>query len=520
MLAISFRFPAGGRYHATAWGTHANEGVPEWPPSPWRILRALIATARWKSGGSTAEDPPGLRELVEALAAAPPPSFHLPAAAAAHTRHYMPLGNDTTTKIFDTFVQPAGEMPLVVRWDAALDPASLALLAALLGKMNYFGRAESLCEAELLPDEAVPGAPDSYPLNEGQSPNANQQTVRLLAPVPPDAFLEWRSQREGSATGTAKGKPKSSRARKSSTPVDLFAALHLDTADWRGAGWSLPPGSRWVEYVRPSAPFKLSAPPQRRRRFVHPGIPGPAVARYELQAPVMESVAKALSLGERLRVKLAASSAKAPVFTGKDESGVPLSGRRHAYFLPECDHRGLLKRLTIYAEMGFSPEAVDALKSLRDTWSMDNPGLKVMLLGFGPAADFTGISALGEACEWISRTPFIPVRYIKRTRSGKPKTDPADGLVVGSAEHDLRRLLMENGFPEPVQIQPCEALELEGRRIRWANFQRDIRRGEGTGIESRTPYGFRIIFPKPVLGPLALGYGSHLGLGLFVPVPS
>jgi len=42
MLALSFTFP-GGRYHATPWGRHVNEADLEWPPSPWRIVRALIA---------------------------------------------------------------------------------------------------------------------------------------------------------------------------------------------------------------------------------------------------------------------------------------------------------------------------------------------------------------------------------------------------------------------------------------------------------------------------------------------
>ncbi|HFQ89125.1 MAG TPA: type I-U CRISPR-associated protein Cas5/Cas6, partial [Desulfobulbus sp.] len=43
MLAIGFRFIA-GRYHATPWGRHVNEAAVEWPPSPWRIVRALAAT--------------------------------------------------------------------------------------------------------------------------------------------------------------------------------------------------------------------------------------------------------------------------------------------------------------------------------------------------------------------------------------------------------------------------------------------------------------------------------------------
>ena len=45
MLDLEFFFPA-GRYHSTPWGRNINEGVPEWPPSPYRLARALIDV--WK----------------------------------------------------------------------------------------------------------------------------------------------------------------------------------------------------------------------------------------------------------------------------------------------------------------------------------------------------------------------------------------------------------------------------------------------------------------------------------------
>ena len=34
----------GGRFHATPWGHHVNEGIVEWPPSPYRIVRALASS--------------------------------------------------------------------------------------------------------------------------------------------------------------------------------------------------------------------------------------------------------------------------------------------------------------------------------------------------------------------------------------------------------------------------------------------------------------------------------------------
>src|SRR3954452_14959068 len=84
-VTIKLTFPA-GRYHATPWGRHVNEGVPEWPPSPWRLLRALIAV--WRR---TCPDLPEaqVRRMLESLLR--PPYFRLPASRVAHTRHAMPM---------------------------------------------------------------------------------------------------------------------------------------------------------------------------------------------------------------------------------------------------------------------------------------------------------------------------------------------------------------------------------------------------------------------------------------------
>lgn len=511
MLAIAIRFPAGGRYHATAWGSHANEGVPEWPPSPWRLLRALIATARWKDGSATCAESHRLRQLVETLAAAPPPRYVLPPAAAAHTRHYLPLGDGSTTKVFDTFVQPEIGKALVILWDAPLDASGREYLAALLAKLNYFGRAESLAEAELLPAGEEPvSAANSYPMAPGEPLGNDRQTFKLLAPQSPADYAAWMSARTPSS-----GAKIGIKERKAQPPADVFASLNLDTEAWREVGWSQPPGSRWVEYVRPATPFKLAAPPARHLRRAQTG-PHPTVACYEIQTPVRESITKSLSLGERFHASLCSRSDASVVFSGQKD-GRPISGHDHAYYLPECDHRGLLVRVTVFARMGFDDDAVEALRSLRETWSRHSPGLKLLLIGLGQADEFSSMPSLATATEWISLTPFVPVRHIQRSRTGKPRVDAETGLVRGSPAHDLRRLIVENGKPAPVEVRELDALELPGRRIRWGNFQRERRHGEGISIVTRSGYGFRLRFEKPVAGPLAFGYGAHFGLGLFVP---
>ena len=113
MIAIGVRFLA-GRYHATPWGRHVNEAAPEWPPSPWRLLRGLVAT--WKRKVPEL-DQGKVESILRALAA--PPQFSLPPATVGHTRHYMPWfkkGPDDRTLVFDAFVAVPREVRLVALW--------------------------------------------------------------------------------------------------------------------------------------------------------------------------------------------------------------------------------------------------------------------------------------------------------------------------------------------------------------------------------------------------------------------
>src|SRR5438477_3732724 len=144
MIGISVSFP-GGRFHATPWGRHVNEGAPEWPPSPWRFLRALVAT--WKSKLDHQLGQSDVEVLLRALIA--PPQFVLPPASAGHTRHYMPWfkkGPDDKTLVFDTFVSLSRDALVVMLWpDVTLPSRQSEQLAVLLEHVNYFGRAESWC---------------------------------------------------------------------------------------------------------------------------------------------------------------------------------------------------------------------------------------------------------------------------------------------------------------------------------------------------------------------------------------
>src|ERR1700755_2842966 len=125
-VTLKLTFP-GGRYHATPWGRHVTAGGAEWPPCPWRLLRALVAT--WKRKCPDLPEPEVRRVLEQLLTR---PSFRLPPARVAHTRHYMPWEKkrpDDRTLVCDTFVEIGRTEPLFVHWPAADLPPDDAVLA-------------------------------------------------------------------------------------------------------------------------------------------------------------------------------------------------------------------------------------------------------------------------------------------------------------------------------------------------------------------------------------------------------
>jgi len=380
--------------------------------------------------------------------------------------------------------------------------------------MSYFGRAESLVEAALLPGKALLPEKNTRPITEQEPLLPNEEPIRLLAPETPLEYITW-IDKQVVPTIKAKGKAK---VKKPNNPLSIFDALLADTGDLKSAGWSQPPGSRWVDYARPAEPFRIA--PQRQPA---PDDRCPTVARFAIVSDVPPRITEALSLGERFHRALVSRCAL-PVFTGCDTNGKPLAdGHQHAFYLSECDlQRGRVKFLTLYARMGLDAEARRALEQLRQTWGYDGHKLQLILLGTGERGDFSGTNAdaghslpLAASTEWTSLTPFVPTRHLKTRKNGTPKLDET-GLAIGSPEHDLRRLLNQAGFPAPSKIESVLHLELDGGRIHWLDFQRTRKYGKGAQAGERG-YGFRITFPSSVEGPIALGYGAHFGLGLFIP---
>lgn len=453
---VGIRFPW-GRYHATPWDRSVNEASVEWPPSTWRLLRALFAV--WKCRV------PELRgELVgEVLAKiAMPPDLHAPRRAEAHTRHYLPDTSHGTDKVLDPFVVVERNAELLLHWDQALADDERACLVRLCSALPYLGRAESLCSARLL--ETSENVPTDGWISPGAAGDLARPPVRLLAP---------------------------------SLPLDLDA-LTATSRSVRSAGYPKPPGSRWVSYD--NVPPAVS--PARRQRRARDRRTSPTTVLLGLDAAALPSVHDTAWVGHVARkAALDRHGDWSPTLGGRREAekrpdNPPLLGHRHAHYLAlDSDEDRLLDTVAVWAPEGFTANELDALGRIDRLWSgqPDFRPVRVRLLEFGTAEAVLGPQNNGMV--WQSTTPFVPYRHQKR--------QTIDAFLAESLQREANA--REIGATVGIEsLVPGD----------WLGF----RRARPDRSEQGRAFGLRIRFSHPVDGPISLGALSHFGLGQFKPV--
>jgi len=532
MPTLILRFP-GGRYHATPWGHHVNEGLVEWPPSPWRLLRALIACGYAKLGWG--EVPEAGRRLLYSLASTLP-RYRVPSATVAHSRHYMPTGSfdkarERATLVFDAWAD-VGNRAVAVRWECALDLEARALFDALAANLGYLGRAESWVSGESIDDEApLPPGTDSWPHREGEKGQAGWEQVSLMAAEDPGVYLDWRKgavTRALEAFPLPEGKSKipkklaEERAKAAAAfPVDLLDCLQRDTAWWKGHRWSQPPGSRGVLYWRHSDSLGVGAPVAPVRRS-----PVPVTAMLlALTTPsgrhsALPTRSRALPQAEFLHRALVSrvtrgGTVECPELTGRDTDRQPLTGHRHAHILPlDLDFDGHLDHILVFAPMGLGAAAQAAIRNLKRTWTKGGIGeLRIALVGQGELDDLRGLPSrlqpgvdallgpTGGSRSWTSLTPLVLPRHAKRRGRNTLQGQITDELV-------------SRGLPAPVRI---DVLPLDDERRSFRHAVR-ARRHPARPPPMDAALAVRLLFEVPLNGPLAVGYGCHFGLGLFAAV--
>jgi CRISPR-associated protein Csb2 len=460
-LAIHFEL---GRYHATPWGAHVNEAAVEWPPSPWRVLRALYAVSRTNVG--LHHHRAAIDAVLDALCASGPPIYELPTGAQAHTRHFVPqrswspAATGRTDRLLDGFLALAPDQELLVWWDVEVSAEHADALAAAARGLGHLGRSESVCSARMV-SGAGPSGPYAAPLTQHIADDPGE-IVSLLCPDA-DSSLE---------------------------------ALSVSITDMRRERLLRPRATRMVRYTVPQDGAGKREQALRQER--------PTLAVMRLQGSHQPAITEAVSIGTSLRSALlgrfgrANDGASSGVLSGHSGKAPRRDQHRHAHYfaLTEADGRRI-DRIGVWAPEGLGPAEVGAIAGLAQLRRRGEDPLSVALTALGDAGDMRLPELLGPARTWRCLTPFGLVRHPKR-RAGRLLDTPQD---------QVRSEIAHRGLPAPVEVR------LEAGS--WHRF-RSAKAGSSRLQQARVT-GVVVTFAEPIRGPLMLGALSHYGLGLLVP---
>ncbi|MEE9911031.1 MAG: type I-U CRISPR-associated protein Cas5/Cas6 [Deltaproteobacteria bacterium] len=471
MVIIEIRFTA-GRYHATHWERNVVEGEAEWPPSPYRIARAMIDVChRRKPDWDDSRMVAAIRPLQA------PASFYLPTAFPKCTWSYLHSNEKDPTKkqkIPDSFVVIDRNAPVFATFDTDISDDARRDLICLLQELGYLGRAESWVSAGLCED--IPTGFFTCIPHKGGGDLKNNSIVRVACVLPEEEYVKTHPQSAHTWLG----------------------AMSLSTDDLLKVGWSDPPAQKMIDYL---LPLEAITP---RRTTQHQRVNRFRMARYALSSTVLPRVTETVPFAERIRIKLMGIhrricggdlSAVSPLFSGKSKDGKPATGHAHAFILPvDQDGDGKIDHVLIKAKAGFNQSEIAALDRLNSVWQSDGkPDVQMVLNSLSD--DKQGSSAK----RFRSSTPFVTNRH--------PKGDHGAWL-----NQEIRRECGHHGIPEPISITWIDRTQGTAHPIRWWEFTRSRK-----GDSNLNGWGCVLEFKDEVKGPFAIGALSHFGLGLFVP---
>jgi CRISPR-associated protein Csb2 len=454
------------RYHANPWNRAHVEGMVEWPPSPWRLLRAILC------GGFTA----GLQEnelkslvgrLTESL-----PSYYLPKGSYLQTRSpRKDLTNDTDLikpgkDIVDAYLNfDASDRIIWVNWENLdLTEQEKSLLIRCLAYCRYLGRREADA-VWTLTDEVSP------PMNAYPDPTGVTKVACSDGSLEPLLKSPYESL---------------AKELRSSVPGLLWRSYRLEESPQKGLTFS-PPTYHQVELA-----IRTQGKPK---------------------------AAFALVWTEKLHQALV-SKLKVPNFTGCDACGNPLKTHEHVFIQPIIEH-GILTGFTLNSSQGFSETELEILHRVRCLWFKGFEA-QVRVVNLSTNSTF-------EAQVWESETPFFLTRY-PLLRNGKPRLISGTCFQKDGPEHQalkalcyLPQVLLNPNHCDFQEHSQGLAMFNDGQVVAIATTQAwsesvqwntDRKHGQ-----KALDCGFRVrfFFPKTVSGPIGIGYSAHLGLGCLRP---
>lgn len=481
MLIISIEF-LNGRFHANPWGRNVNEGVTEWPPSPYRFIRAMIDSWKRKYDGLVESKIEHLLNLLSSTL----PKFYLPAAREAHVKVYMSQVSTNIyykQPIYDAFVITNPLDKVLLGWDdVSLSDADSEDLNQLLSGINYLGRSESWVRIKLCNSvQAVKW--NCFPTEPSQVPN-NMHTLEVAAAMPQQEYVIKQKDSRNTLRwiDALADSTKEMLKRKDSSPL-AFKQFTYAISDTCFSGY------------RPS-------PVMQNSRNITSVL-------FGLESKILPLATETVVISERIHGKLLGINKRvsggnirvSSKFSGRDSEGKMLIGHKHVYILPwDSDGDSRVDHVLITGKDTFDATEIRSLNALTSIWqSGGKPDARLIPIQWGTieavARDF-------KASKFKSETPFIPTRHYRKGR----------GNFEQWLENEFRRECKNHGLPDPISVSRLAKLEKAGHGFYWIEFVRSRK-----GDQVTSGYGFEVVFPEPIFSPFSIGYGAHFGLGMFLP---
>ncbi len=540
-----------GRYTATSF---SDRNVAEWPPHPARLFSAMVAG--WAENGEDADE----RQALEWLEALPPPAITFSEAARRRpVTHFVPV-NDAGV------VSPSMYEKRAERIEEILEDIERALESSA-GRED---RAVERLHAQLVKQrdvdqqvQAVGNTPPSAAVELLPERRGRQARVfPSVTPAEPVFTFAWEDQ-PTARVGEALASLLTRVTRLGHSSSLVFCRTTIDPPPA-----TLVPGAgteslRWVAQGQLAALEELflghrgckpRVLPYTEVRYGSPGVSTAAPIKSNLSGRWIAF--EFTDSHRRLRPtsipvltkafrNALFSHAEDPIpegLSGHTQSGAP-SGRPHVAVLglPYVGHEyadGGVKGVAVLIPYEVDEEARVATLRAIGAWRTGDNGDWVVQLNLGRLGSIRLHQVVGEpetrsvsqdrwsgmlhgrrrelspSKTWISATPIALPTHPGQLREGTPH---ALDRAWRKAEEAVAASCIHVGLPEPVDVSVSLTPFLRGS-VAADSFPAFIQNGRGGRPVARRLVHAAVRFTEPVEGPLVLGAGRFLGLGLMVPV--
>lgn len=474
MLIVNIKF-INGQYHATPWGRNVSEGVAEFPPSPYRLIRAIIDSWLRKNRDIKEQE----IEKIIMLMSDEKPKFKVPPYTQSFIKSYMSKNDRNPEKkdlIYDGFIRVVPGSFVKIIWEnAQITEQESLLLSRIVSAINYLGRSDSWVDISISSQYEELNY-NIFPIDRTIANEDRLKSLRIASPV---SKAEYNGK------------------------ISWLSAFQMSTNDVIAKNIKSPPSLTFHDYyvdepkIYENNKIKHISAESKVNTFI-----------YSLHTSVPPQVIETLPIAERMHTIINGRYKKkfnkaSENFSGRSNmTGHLLTGHKHTYILPvDRNEDGRIDRIVLKSVLNFDEDELYVLDSVSEIWqSGGRPNVKLIPIEWGDSRD---METIFKSNIFRSVTPFIPTRHFRKGR----------GIYGEWLKNEVLRELKNHDMPLPVTVSNLKTLDLKGHTFYWLEFMRSRK-----GDEQKVGYGFEIKFEDYVEGPFSIGYGAHFGLGMFYPV--